>query len=378
MTTPKLGESISDSLLHFYRYDENIKYTGYACFDLDHTIIKPKSGKVFPKDRDDWILMPHVEKVLEILYKNGWFIVIFTNQSGLKSSKKLQIDDFIYKLSAIVNKLDLNIHILCSLSKDYYRKPMKGMWEEITQFHPQIIEKPNFYCGDAYNPSDKLKASDLKFAKNINIPFVYPEKIFIGNFNIDNINSIIDECSILTNTSVQTIPKFQIISQDEYEETISKVKSFADKYKILFMVSPPASGKTTFCKNVLSDFKRLSKDDYKTASQYKSAIKQNLENKNKIVLDNTNHTEKSRQTIFNILVKNNTINENDIGYIIMNIKKEDSMYLNKYRCYITAGKSKLLPDVAIHSYYKYLDEPHSNYIKINHTIKKLAYSNLLL
>ena len=25
---------------------------GFACFDLDHTIIKPKSGKIFQKERE--------------------------------------------------------------------------------------------------------------------------------------------------------------------------------------------------------------------------------------------------------------------------------------------------------------------------------------
>lgn len=53
-----------------------------AAFDLDHTIIKPKSGNKFPKDSDDWVLLDSVSKKINELYNNGYKIVIFTNQAG--------------------------------------------------------------------------------------------------------------------------------------------------------------------------------------------------------------------------------------------------------------------------------------------------------
>jgi len=64
----------------------------------------------------------------------------------------------------------------------------------------------------------------------------------------------------------------------------------------------------------------------------------------KIVFDNTNA---NRDKILSYLK-----DSDKIGYIIRNISKEQSFYLNKYRHFITKGGAKLLPDVAIHTYYK--------------------------
>ena len=83
---------------------ESKNYEGFACFDLDHTIIKPKSGKIFPKDRDDWEFMDNVESVLKTFHNNNWLVVVFTNQSGLKTSKKIT-EDFEYKLINIISSL---------------------------------------------------------------------------------------------------------------------------------------------------------------------------------------------------------------------------------------------------------------------------------
>ena len=37
-----------------YYFIENEISTKIAAFDLDYTLIKPKSNKLFPKDKDDW------------------------------------------------------------------------------------------------------------------------------------------------------------------------------------------------------------------------------------------------------------------------------------------------------------------------------------
>ena len=142
---------------------------------------------------DDWELMENVEYVLKTFHNAGWLVVIFTNQSGLKTSKKLTIEDFKDKLNNISNSLNINIKFLASLDKDYFRKPMLGMWEILETKFPYIKDTNKFYCGDAFNPNDKLKASDLRFAWHANIPFIYPSKIFITNFNIQNLDVIRDK-----------------------------------------------------------------------------------------------------------------------------------------------------------------------------------------
>lgn len=55
-----------------------------AGFDMDWTIIKTKSGKTFAVDSDDWdFLFPEVKPKLQQLHKDGFRIVIFTNQGGV-------------------------------------------------------------------------------------------------------------------------------------------------------------------------------------------------------------------------------------------------------------------------------------------------------
>ena len=44
----------------------NNKWSTYIGFDLDHTLIRPKSGNIFPVDRYDWIYMyPNVKEKLK-------------------------------------------------------------------------------------------------------------------------------------------------------------------------------------------------------------------------------------------------------------------------------------------------------------------------
>ena len=50
-----------------------------AGFDLDGTLIKTKSKKVFPKDKDDWVLWnDNVKSILYQYYNNCYKIDLFT------------------------------------------------------------------------------------------------------------------------------------------------------------------------------------------------------------------------------------------------------------------------------------------------------------
>ena len=62
-----------------------LEYPTIACFDLDYTLIKPKSGKKFPIDKNDWEWMyPNVPKKLKDYYEKKYTIVIFSNQKNSK------------------------------------------------------------------------------------------------------------------------------------------------------------------------------------------------------------------------------------------------------------------------------------------------------
>lgn len=71
VTNCDTGVNASDSLTSVDMANKIVKIAG---FDLDNTIITPKSGKVFPDDAHDWRWMyPHVTSVLHDLHaKEGY------------------------------------------------------------------------------------------------------------------------------------------------------------------------------------------------------------------------------------------------------------------------------------------------------------------
>ena len=154
------------------------------------------------------------------------------------------------------------------------------------------------------------------------------------------------------------------IKKDLVKQEKIRLIQFIKKYKYLFIISPPSSGKTTFCKKYLTShqFLRLSKDDYSTPAKYLKDV--NINSANKLVFDNTNYTEKSRNLIIKVLISQG-VSIDQIGYIYRDMPKKDSIYLNNYRCFITKGQEKLLPEVVIHKYYKSLEIPTKNCLKLS-------------
>ena len=54
-----------------------------AAFDLDNTIITTSSGALIPKNKNDWKFMNEkVPLVIENLMKNGYTVIILSNQAG--------------------------------------------------------------------------------------------------------------------------------------------------------------------------------------------------------------------------------------------------------------------------------------------------------
>lgn len=78
---------------------------------MDGTLIKTKSGLLFPKDYDDWqIIYANVPTKLKKLYKDGYKIVIFTNQASFTSGK-LNPDSFKNKLKNIIQKIGVPMQV---------------------------------------------------------------------------------------------------------------------------------------------------------------------------------------------------------------------------------------------------------------------------
>lgn len=100
-----------------------------AAFDMDGTLIKPKSGKVHPVDTNDWqIAFPTVAKKLNELLIDEFKLVILSNQAPIGNGR-VKIEDFKKKIENIVQKLNVPMQVYIATGKGYYRKPMIGMWK---------------------------------------------------------------------------------------------------------------------------------------------------------------------------------------------------------------------------------------------------------
>ncbi|XP_075147464.1 polynucleotide kinase 3'-phosphatase isoform X2 [Haematobia irritans] len=164
-----------------------------ACYDVDGTIIRTKSGNVFPKTCDDWMLnYPEVPKKLKSLFEDGFKICFFTNQGGIAKGKT-DLNEFKQKVMQIIAKLQVPVQAFIAITDGYYRKPLPGMWEHLqkTENNSVTINKDkSFFVGDAAGRPEvgKGKAkrrkdhslADRLFAKNIGITFYTPEEHFLN------------------------------------------------------------------------------------------------------------------------------------------------------------------------------------------------------
>jgi bifunctional polynucleotide phosphatase/kinase len=315
-----------------------------AGFDFDFTLVKTKSGKKFPIDENDWELWHEsIYQKLHQLVKNGFTLVIFSNQNGVGSGK---VDENMVK-SRFQNFIDytkLPWLCLAATQKDNLRKPNTGMWDLLFDKF-KVNMKESFYVGDAAGriknyikgrPKD-FSCSDRKFALNLNINFFTPEEYFL------------DE----TKTEL-----FGHGSFDPFKYKFTKNNLSIDKKdkELVILVGCPGSGKSTFYKKYLSDYTRINQDKLKTKQKCIKNCKVALSNNESIVIDNTNPTIEIRKEFINLA--------KELGYTItcyvMDVNKEFAKHMNYFRHKKSNGKKKLIPEIAYNVYFKKYDAPNTN------------------
>lgn len=87
-----------------------------ASFDMDDTIITRKSGAKFPKNADDWIFLNEkVSPIIKNLEKEGYKIVIFTNQLGIEKGKT-DLNDIKIKVKNIAKAIGVEMQVFVASS----------------------------------------------------------------------------------------------------------------------------------------------------------------------------------------------------------------------------------------------------------------------
>jgi bifunctional polynucleotide phosphatase/kinase len=153
---------------------------------MDYTLIKTKSGATFPKNKDDWELLfgDITKQKLVDLHKQGYTIVVFTNQGGVESGKT-KVSDLSHKFEAIHKEVGVPMVFLASTEmKSVYRKPNDGMFK-VLQKLCKVDKDESFYCGDAAGrkqpPFKDFSSDDLLFSITLNMLFYTPEMLFKGH-----------------------------------------------------------------------------------------------------------------------------------------------------------------------------------------------------
>jgi bifunctional polynucleotide phosphatase/kinase len=134
--------------------------TKIAGFDFDWTLVRPREGRQFPKDRGDWQWKrPSVPERIRGLVADGWRIVIITDQT--KGWKEDMIGD-------VVTALGVPVEVIVHRTT---KKPDTS----------QVVARGlalSFYVGDAAGRPGDWSDCDRVFAERLGVPFHVPEDFF--------------------------------------------------------------------------------------------------------------------------------------------------------------------------------------------------------
>lgn len=314
------------------KFNSKLPFIG---FDYDYTLVKPKSGKKWPKDENDWEYISNKVKGKLKSIKNA-NIIILTNQKNLlkNSSRKLSCDQWKTKIEQMLKDLNLNISIIASVEDDWNRKPRLGMYEYIKKEFYNDNKKfdtiEHIYVGDAAGRKNDFSASDYKFALNCGIKFMTEIEYF-------------DE-------------EKDKYSKPEYPKSTGKLNKniikFMDRTMII-MIGPPASGKSFISKELCNKYNyvRINRDTLKTMKRCEKETEKALKELKSVVIDNTNPDEKSRKSFVDLANKYKF----DIKYYIMETPRETCQHNNLYRHYIE--KQEKISEIVYRIFYKKLEVP---------------------
>ncbi|CAG9316434.1 unnamed protein product [Blepharisma stoltei] len=319
-------------------------------FDMDSTLICTKSGKTFAVNENDWrLLYDQIPETLKKYSSDGYRIVIFTNQGGVKAGKQDK-SALQRKIEAVVSALEVPTLVLAAIDDDEFRKPCPGMWDYFVKnlnggVAPDMEQ--SFYIGDAAGrPASggrkkDFNDTDLKFALNIGVTFQTPEQFFLGA------HENIPEVEINPKLIKKEGP---VLKGETDNSTLMK-----DHQEAIIFVGSPGSGKSTFWKNNLSRYVRVNNDTLKTKEKCMKTMRDALNAGKSCVIDNTNPTAEVRANYINIAKEFNV----PVRCFLFSMPKEMAFHLdtlrlvNKHRNHLS-GRVGSMP---IHKFYKDFQRP---------------------
>lgn len=283
-----------------------------GAFDYDHTLVKPKNGREFPINKEDWqFLRPNVTSNIKKLHEDGYSIYIFTNQT-----KEWKIDMIKESLGTLNIPIKVIVGFGSSKDPKVIRKPNKKLFFDYVKVSvASNFSKKSFYTGDAHNKLIHFSDSDRKFAENIGMKFKIVEDIFP-------------------------------IELTKKKDTKNYQKDYQE---IIIFVGPPASGKSSFARKKLKSYQILSGDILKTLPKMISAAKKHLDESYSVVFDATNPKPENRAQIIELAKKYDI----PVRCFVFNVEIEQAIEWNTKRFNETGKK---IPRISFYVFRK-------NYVK---------------
>jgi bifunctional polynucleotide phosphatase/kinase len=168
--------------IFYYEPTEYVRSELVFGFDLDWTLTYNEKH-LFPKEATDIYIFPNRKQILEKIIKDGYNIVIFTNQYA-KTKKEKQ--NKVERLKTFIDKLNLPVCVYISTEKDNYRKPEIGMWNF---FKKDRDIKNVIFVGDALGRPQDFSDSDRLFGEKINACEIKSAEDFFGSSIIPSIQN---------------------------------------------------------------------------------------------------------------------------------------------------------------------------------------------
>lgn len=285
----------------------------FAIFDVDWTLIKPKEGRKFPQNVDDWQwLRKSVPETVRKFFVDGFEIIFLTDQS--KPWKVTMIEN-------VISVLAVDVTCLIAMNKAFH-KPNPAFFLETfgsTLDGDCILDgDSSFFVGDAAGREGDWSRNDIDVAARIGVKFYTPEEVF----------------------PLSEEPVLGLRARPEEE--------------VLIMVGYPASGKSTVAREMQEKYgyAHIDGDVFKTAPKMLKEAEKYV-GKCSVIFDATNGTKERRKLYIDFARKHNL----RVRCLWKTTPIDVSMEQNRERQ--KQGGPKV-PDVVFYTYRKRFEEPNGS------------------
>ena len=291
-----------------------------AAFDLDQTLVNWNvSPGSFPSSVNQYELWnSFVIDKLRKQDKDGYKLVIFSNQGGIKGALQGKIAARVKSIiDWIAKKVGRPVFAICStMSGSEYHKPNSGMWQVMeSRCNAGVEVRPDlsFFVGDSDGTGEgyQLEGVDKAFAQNVGIKF-YTPKEFFGDSNLELRKSILPN---------PTSPSRIIVPKRVTLERAALLGGYLTHPILLVLVGVQGSGKSTFCQSLGQGWCHLSQDTINSGrpgerTDVEVAARSILKQKKKSVVIDRMHLDAAQRQHFVRIGKEAGVNVHCLAFVV--------------------------------------------------------------